>query len=82
MWVELFVQNLQMETHFHENENDGRRIYVEMLNQDNDNQDERNYTLRTHIEMNRNPTYEHGMDIKKENRDTQKYIENHNQDYD
>jgi hypothetical protein len=52
-----------------------------MINQDNDNQDERNYTLRTHIEMNRNPTYEHGMDIKKENRDTQKYIENHNQEY-
>jgi hypothetical protein len=46
------------------------------------NQDEKNYTLRTHMEMNRNPTYEHGMDPKKENRDTQKYVENHNQVYD
>ena len=70
MWVELFVQVLQIETHFHENEHDERHIYVEKLNQDSDNQDERNYTLRTHIEMNKNPTYEHGMDAKKKNKDT------------
>jgi hypothetical protein len=71
-----------VETHFHENEYDGRYIYVEMLNQDNDNQNERNHILRTHMERNGNPTYEHGMDTKKENRDTQKYVENHNQEYD
>jgi hypothetical protein len=80
--VELFVQILQAETHFHENKHDERRIYIDTLNQDNNNQDEKNYTLRTHMEMNRNPTYEHGMDPKKENRDTQKYVENHNQVYD
>ena len=67
--MELSVQILQAETHFHENEHDGRRIYVETLNQDNDNQDKRNYTLRTHMELNRNLTYEHGMDAKKEKRD-------------
>jgi hypothetical protein len=72
---------LQKETHLHENEHDGRHIYVEMLNRDNDNQDEMNYNLRTHMEMNKNPTYEHGMDAKTENKDTQKYIENHNQEY-
>jgi hypothetical protein len=52
-----------------------------MLNQDSDNQDE-NYILRTHMEMNGNPTYEHVMDAKKENKDTQKHVENHNQEYD
>jgi hypothetical protein len=45
-------------------------IYVEMLNWDNDNQDERNYILRTHMEMNINPTYEHEMDAKKKNQNT------------
>jgi hypothetical protein len=34
------------------------------------------------MEMNENPTYEHDMDMKKENKDTQKYVENHNQEYD
>jgi len=32
-------QNLQKETHLHENKHDGRHKYVETLNQDNDNQD-------------------------------------------
>jgi hypothetical protein len=36
-----------------------------MLHRDKDNQDERNYILRTPIEMNRNPTYEHDMEAKK-----------------
>jgi hypothetical protein len=39
MWVELFVQILQAETHFHENKHDGRCIYIETLNQDNNNQE-------------------------------------------
>jgi hypothetical protein len=34
------------------------------------------------MEMNGNPTYEHDMDAKIENKDTQKYIKNHNQKYD
>jgi hypothetical protein len=54
-----------VETHFHENKHDGKHIYVETLNQDNDNQDERNYILRTHMKRNRNSTYEHGIDAKK-----------------
>jgi hypothetical protein len=33
------------------------------------------------MEMNGNPTYEHGMDVKMESKDTQKYVENHNQEY-
>jgi hypothetical protein len=41
-----------------------------MLNQDSDKKDERNYILRTHMEMNENPTYEHDMDAKKGNKDT------------
>jgi hypothetical protein len=42
-------------------------------------QDARNYNLRTHKEMNENPTYKHDTDTETENKDTQKYIENHNQ---
>jgi hypothetical protein len=34
------------------------------------------------MEMNGNPTYKHGMDAKKKNKDTRKYVENHNQEYD
>jgi len=43
-----------------------------MLNQDNDNQDEMSYILRTHMKKNENPICEHGMDAKRENKDTQK----------
>ena len=46
--VKLAVQNLQKETYFHENEYDERHIYVERRNRDNNNQDARNYNLRTH----------------------------------
>jgi hypothetical protein len=54
-----------------------------MLNQENDNQDGMSYILRTHMEKNRNPICEHGMDKKKKgNKDTQKYAENYNQEYD
>jgi ankyrin repeat protein len=78
----LSVQILQKETHLHENKRNGRHKYVEMLNQDNDNQNERNYILSKNMEMNGNPTYKHGMDAKKKNKDTRKYVENHNQEYD
>ena len=64
---------------FHENEHDGRHIY--RRNRDNDNQDAKNYNLRTHKEMNENPTYEHDTDAKTKKKDTQKYVENHNQEY-
>jgi rRNA maturation protein Rpf1 len=79
--VVLFAQILQKKTHFHENKHDGRYKHVVMLNQDSDNQEERNYNLRTHMKMNKNPTYKHDMDAKMKNKDTQKYIENHNQEY-
>jgi hypothetical protein len=68
--VELVVQNLQKETHFHENEHDGRHIYIERRNRDNNNQDARNYNLRTHKEMNKSPTYEHDTNAKTKNKDT------------
>jgi hypothetical protein len=61
----LSIQNLQKKTHLHENKHDGRYKYVEMLNQNIDNQGERNYILRTHMKMNENSTYEHDMDVKK-----------------
>jgi hypothetical protein len=38
-----------------------------MLSEDNDNQNEKNYILRTHMERNENPTYKHDMDAKKGN---------------
>jgi hypothetical protein len=72
--VELAVQNLQKKIYFHENEHDGRHIYVERQNRDNNKQDTRNYNLRTHKKMNESPTYEHDTDAKTENKDTQKYV--------
>jgi len=72
----LSVQNSQKKRHLHENEHNRRHKYVEMLNQDSDNQDEMSYTLRTHMERNENPICEHDKDAKGENKDTQKYVEN------
>jgi hypothetical protein len=37
---------------FHENEHDGRHKCDEKLNQDNDNQDEMSYNLRTYMVKN------------------------------
>jgi hypothetical protein len=66
----LSIQILQKETHLHEIRHDRRHKHVEMLNyQDNDNQDKMTYNLRTHMEMKENSTYEHDMDVKKENKD-------------
>jgi hypothetical protein len=45
----LSVQSSQKERQFHENEHDGRHKYDEKLNQDNDNQDEMSYNLRTYM---------------------------------
>ena len=56
--------------HLHESEHDERYKYVEMLSQDNDNQEEKSYILRTHVERNENLTYVHDMDAKKKNKDT------------
>jgi len=78
----LSVQISQKERHFHENEHDERHKYDDKLNQDNDNQDEMSYILRTHMVKNGNPIYEHGMDTRRENKDTQKYAENYNKEYD
>jgi hypothetical protein len=46
----LSVQNLQKKRYFHENKHDRRHKYDEKLNQDNDNQDEISYILRTYGE--------------------------------
>jgi hypothetical protein len=63
------VQNSQKERRLHENEHDERHKYVEMLNQDSDNQEEMSYTLRTHMERNINPICEHDIDAKRGNKD-------------
>jgi hypothetical protein len=63
----LSLQNLLKETHLHENKHDEIHKYVEMLSEDNNNQNEKNYILRTHMERNENPTYKHDMDAKKGN---------------
>ena len=51
-----------------------------MQYQNIDNQDARNYIQKTHIERNKNPIYDYYMDAEKENRDTQKYVKNNNQE--
>ena len=42
--------------------------------------DGRNYIQRTHMDRNENLIYDYYMDAEKENRDTQKYAENDNQE--
>ena len=78
----LPVQTSQKERQFHENEHDGRHKYDEILNQDNDNQDEMSYNLKTHKEKTRNLICEHDMDAKRGNKDTQKYVGSYNQEGD
>jgi hypothetical protein len=34
------------------------------------------------MEMKKNPTYEHDINAKKKNKNTQKYVENHNREND
>ena len=58
------------EIYFHENKHDRRHKYDEMLNQENNNQDGMSCILRTHMERNKNPICEHGMEAKRENKDT------------
>ena len=62
----LSLQNSQKERYFHENGHDERHKCEEMLNQNNDNQDEMNYILITHMERTGNLFYEHDMDKKRE----------------
>lgn len=76
------VQIYQKKILVHENRHDKRHKYVEMWGQENDNQDERSYSLRTHMERNQNPTNEHDMEADTESKDTQIYAENYNQEYD
>jgi hypothetical protein len=54
----------------HENGHDARYKYVEMWGQDNNNQVERSYNLRTHMEKNENPTYAHNIDVEMESKNT------------
>jgi hypothetical protein len=76
----LPVQTSQKERHFHENEHDGRHKYDQTLSQDNDNQDGMSYNLKTHKEKTGNLIYEHDMDAKRENKETQKYVGSYNQE--
>jgi hypothetical protein len=69
-----------METHVHGSGHDRKYKYVEMICRNIDNQDARNYIQRTHMERNENPIYDYYMDVEKENRDTQKYVKNDNQE--
>jgi hypothetical protein len=69
-----------VETHVHGSGHDGKYKYSEMQYQNIDNQDARNYIQKTHIERNKNPIYDYYMDAEKENRDTQKYVKNDNQE--
>jgi hypothetical protein len=78
----LPVQTSQKERQFHENEHDRRHKYDEILNQDNDNQDGMSYNLKKHKEKTRNLIYEHDIDAKRGNKDTQKYVESYNQECD
>jgi len=78
----LPVQTSQKERQFHENEHDRRHKYDEILNQDNNNQDGMSYNLKKHKEKTRNLIYEHDMDAKRGNKDTQKYVESYNQECD
>jgi hypothetical protein len=53
----------------HENEHE-RYKCIEMWCQDNDNQDEKSYTLKTHMERNESLIYDYDMDAKTENKGT------------
>ena len=74
------VQNYQMETHVHGSGHDEKYKSGEMQCQNIDNQDARNYIQKTHMERNENPIYDYYMDAEKENRDTQRYAKNDNQE--
>jgi hypothetical protein len=78
----LPVQTSQKERQFHENKHDGRHKYDEILNQDNDNQDGMNYSLKTHKEKTGNLICEHDMDAKRGTKDTQMYVGSYNQEGD
>ena len=67
---------------FYENEHDGRHRHDQTLNQDIDNQDETSYSLKTHKEKTENLIYEHDIDVKMENKDTQMSVESYNQECD
>ena len=69
-----------METHVHGSGHGGKYKYSEMQCQDIDNQDVRNYIQKTHMERNENPIYDYYMDAEKENKDTQRYVKNDNQE--
>ena len=76
------VQIYQTEKHFHENEHDGRYTCDEIQYQNIDNQGERDCSQKIYKEKTENLIYEHDMDVKMGNKDTQKYGENYNQECD
>ena len=74
------VQFYQKEKQFHETGHDVQDKFVWMTNQDIDNRHARYYILGKHKEWTENLICEHCMDKEKENRDTRKYEETHNQE--
>jgi hypothetical protein len=74
------VQFYQEEKYFHEIGHDEQDKFVWTTNQNIDNRDERYYILEKHKELTKNLTCEHCMDEEKENIDTRKYEETHNQE--
>jgi hypothetical protein len=61
----------QKKTLLHKNKHDARYKYVKTWGQNNDNQDERSYNLKIHMERNENPTYMHDMNTKTKSKNTQ-----------
>jgi hypothetical protein len=74
------IQICQREKHVHENRHDEIYKYVEMLCLDNDNQDEKSYSLKTHMERNKSLIYDYDRNAEMKNKDTQTYIINDNQE--
>ena len=63
-----------MKKQVHEIRHDKIYKYVETKCQDNDNQDKISYSLKTHMERNKNIIYMHYMDGEKESKDTYMYV--------
>jgi len=74
------IQICQKEKHVYENGHDGRYKCVEMLCQNNDNQDEKSYSLKTHMERNKSLIYDYDRDAEMKKKDTQTYTINDNQE--
>jgi hypothetical protein len=78
-WTVQYVQIYQKEKDVHKNEHDERYKCAEMRYQDNDNKDEKSYTLKTHMERNENLIYDYDRDAEMEKNDNLETVEKDNQ---